>query len=160
MAELRKKSLLDLKQDLRLTDTSDIMCEHIIANIRNWSESLQVVLPDNTTTPHEQALFEAIVEQNHIRWEPFLRGMLTKKWNVCHALWEKEINSENSNSKWNKRNVGSILRYSMSLWKERCNLIHNTHPDTEKNAYFNNVTNSWHHSYKIPPKLFKKTQTE
>jgi len=73
------------------------------------------------STPQETDLSAAFNSQLTLGWEAFLRGRISKQWQVAFA---RGHGPSKQTLKWAGKLVALLLHYSQQLWTFRCGVVH------------------------------------
>ena len=92
----------------------------IIENLRAWNASRRPVLYEGSH-PH---LNRAIIEQNRIGWEPFLRGYVSSKWNEAQSCHYLHLGSKKTGHRWLTELIKKMWAIAWDMWRFRNGVLH------------------------------------
>ena len=126
--EHRWEQLQQLRRNIDGIKTPFEVRDAILLGIHNWIDGRKQ-FTEFDTVDWEDTVTNAVRYQNHIGWGNLMRGRMALCWNkaVSDAI-KYEVEDIRGKPKdvmqWSTKMVGCILRFGLSLWKERNDMVH------------------------------------
>ena len=113
--------IIRIRKAMTKVKTEPQLQTHLLSCIRAYTENKTILRPSTSNVP----MTEAHKQQIAIRWDNFMKGIWSEKWEkIQHTHY---CNMEEKNDKlnvdvWSKRMVECMFMLYRTLWKERCEI--------------------------------------
>jgi hypothetical protein len=122
-AQLSRQTATEkLGKAIAAAHTPEPLAAHLLHCIDSWTQD-QVVRPSPGT---KDKITKATREQNHIGWDNFLRGRISKGWHLAYLHFQPIQDKQRVTraSTWTRKLITAVWDYSFSLWEARNNTVH------------------------------------
>ena len=113
--------MLDFKKELKERETSPRLQKTLLKVLDTWRMNRRIYLRDLIKST---AVQDAIREQNKIRWDNFILGRWSLKWQRIQKNYYASIKSKRSVKRWAVAIIHKLIMIVWDLWSFRNKLVH------------------------------------
>ena len=114
------------KTSLRKINTAPLITIAFETAFLTHRKGYTIQLPKNTI--HTQEMFQLVNDilehQREIGIKFFIQGFLSSNWEIAQNLYLKKNDYNDSLTDWSTRVIRAIWKFSVSIWKARCDFVH------------------------------------